>query len=97
MMLFLYLTALLSLLRRSLVAQTGQYSFSELAIYNLLSDDRVNSILQDADGLVRFSTMPALTVMMDARVNFFTSNMMIVSRAGADWNFVVTGANFLSR
>lgn len=97
MMRFLYLIALLLLGRLSLVYQTGTYIFSELAICNLLSYNRVNSVLRGVDGPVWLSAIQAVTVMMDARVNFLTGNMMIVPCSGADWNVVVTGANFFSR
>ena len=93
MMRFLFLTALL-IVRLSLVAQTGQYCFSKLDIYSVVSHNQVNTILKDAEGFVWLRTMPGLAVMMDIDVNFFTSNMMIVPRPGANWNFVMTGSNF---
>ncbi|MEP7377799.1 MAG: hypothetical protein ABI675_30645 [Chitinophagaceae bacterium] len=84
---FLFLTALLLLLRISLVEQTGQYSFSQLD-YSVPSRNRVNFIRHDAEGFVWFSTMSALTVMTDIHVNFFTGNMIMLPCFRTNGNFI---------
>ena len=90
---FLFLTALLLILRISLVGQTGQCSFFQLG-YSVPSYNQVNAIWKDTDGRVWFGVMRGSIVITDIDISFFTSNMMMLPGSGANGNFAETRANF---